>query len=126
MLLKALWIFGALFFTYAVVMQYNDPDPLVWMSLYGIVAIANVAALAGRLSPRWIAVATLPHLVYGLMLSPYLLRTSLHAFQTMGMKNDLEELVRESWGTVVCVLWMTGLFFYARHLAVRKSSEAIA
>lgn len=125
-MLKVLWLFGSLFFAYAVVMQYNDPDPAVWMSLYGIVALANVAALAGRLSTRWIALASLPHIVYGLMLSPYLLRTSAHAFQSMGMNNELDELVREAWGAVICVLWMGGLFFHARHLGARKSTEAIA
>ncbi|MBB6093478.1 hypothetical protein HNQ60_002359 [Povalibacter uvarum] len=125
-MLKALWILGLVFFAYAVAMQYNDPDPIVWMSLYGICAAASLAALAGRLSTRWIALASLPHIVYGLMLSPYLLRTSTHAFQTMGMKNDLDELVREAWGAVICVAWMAGLFLYARHLASRKSPEVIA
>ncbi|MBM4244687.1 MAG: hypothetical protein FJ148_12840 [Deltaproteobacteria bacterium] len=125
-MLKVPWIFGLLFFAYAVAMQYNDPDPIVWMSLYGICAFASLAALAGRLSMRWIALASLPHIVYGLMLSPYLLRTSAHAFQTMGMKNDLDELVREAWGAVICVAWMAGLFLYARRLAARKSPEVLA
>lgn len=125
-MLKALWIFGLLFFMYAAIMQYNDPDPLHWIALYGIVAVANVGALMHRLSPLWIALGTVPHIIYGLMLSPNLLRTSAQAFETMGMRNNLDELVREAWGTVICIAWMAGLFFYARHLAARKTPEATA
>ena len=100
-MLQILWMFGLLFFSYAAAMQYNDPDPLVWMPFYAIVAVANLAALLGRCSARYIALATLPHVLYGLWLSPNLLRTSAEAFATIGMKNDQDELVREAWTQVV-------------------------
>lgn len=125
-MLRLVWIFGLLFFLLAVAVQYNDPDPLVWMSLYGIVALANLGALLCRLPPRLVAIATIPHVCVGLWLSPNLLRTSLDAFGTMGMKNDLDELVREAWGAVICIAWMLGLYLHARRLAHRQHSEALA
>jgi hypothetical protein len=126
MLLRTLWIFGVLFFLLAVAVQYNDPDPLVWMSLYGIVAAASLLALFNRLSPRWVLIATIPHFLIGMRLSPNLLRTSVDAFRTVGMKNDLDELVREAWGSVICILWMAGLYLHARRLARRTHPEVIA
>jgi hypothetical protein len=112
---RLLWLAGLLFFLYAAAMQYNDPDPLVWMSLYGIVALANLGAMLGKLSRRWIALAAFPHILFGIWLSPHLLRTTADAFATVGMKNDQDELVREAWGAVICVLWMAALYVYARH-----------
>ena len=126
MLLRTLWIFGLLFFAFAVVVQYNDPDPLIWMSLYGIVAAASLLALLDCLTPRLVVIATIPHLLFGVWLSPNLLRTSVDAFRTVGMKNDLDELVREAWGSVICILWMIGLYVHARRLARRPRSELIA
>lgn len=125
-MLRALWSFGLLFFLLAVAVQYNDPDPFVWMSLYGLVAAANLGALLERLPPRPVAIATIPHVAFGLWLSPNLLRTSTDAFVTVGMKNDLDELVREAWGAVICIAWMLGLYVYARRLSHRKNPEALA
>ena len=126
MLLRTLWTLGLLFFSFAVAVQYNDPDPLVWMALYGIVAAASLLALLNRLTPRLIVIAAIPHLLFGLWLSPNLFGTSAEAFRTIGMKDDLDELVREAWGLVVCVLWMIGLYVHARRLARRPRSELIA
>lgn len=123
MLLRMLWIFGVLFFLLAVAVQYNDPDPLIWMLLYGIVAAASLLALLNRLSPRGVVIATIPHLLFGMWLSPNLLRTSVDAFRSVGMKNDLDELVREAWGSVICILWMIILYLHARRLARRTRLE---
>ncbi len=48
------WTFLLLFILAAAV-QYNDPDPIVWMAIYGLAAVACGLALAGRL-PRLPAV----------------------------------------------------------------------
>lgn len=44
-------LFLAVYFMYAAAMQYNDPDPLHWMALYGLTAFACGLALAGRHLP---------------------------------------------------------------------------
>ena len=41
------WILALIFFAFALV-QYNDPDPLVWVPVYGIVAVLFVLAAIGR------------------------------------------------------------------------------
>jgi hypothetical protein len=125
-MLRIVCIFGLLFFSYAAAMQYNDPDPLVWMPFYAIVAVANFAALLGRWPSRYIALAAIPHVLYGLWLSPNLLSTSAESFATIGMKNDQDELVREAWGAVICALWMAGLYIHARYRASRQHKEVHA
>ncbi|MGH9366848.1 MAG: transmembrane 220 family protein [Thermoanaerobaculia bacterium] len=44
------WALLLLFFL-AVAVQYNDPDPIRWMAIYGLAAAACLLALLGRL-PR--------------------------------------------------------------------------
>jgi hypothetical protein len=34
-----------LFFIYALVMQYNDPDPYLWMPVYGAAALLSVLSI---------------------------------------------------------------------------------
>ena len=41
----------AVLFAFAAAVQYNDPDPLRWMAMYGLAMLACGLALAGRL-PR--------------------------------------------------------------------------
>ena len=41
----------AVLFLIAAALQYNDPDPLRWMAIYGLAVLACLLALAGRL-PR--------------------------------------------------------------------------
>ena len=37
-------------FLFSVAVQYNDPDPIRWMLVYGLAALACVLKLRGRLS----------------------------------------------------------------------------
>jgi len=41
----------ALLFAYAAFLQFNDPDPLVWIAMYGAAALPCLAAAAGRPAP---------------------------------------------------------------------------
>ncbi|GAB4431946.1 MAG: hypothetical protein OHK0011_14770 [Turneriella sp.] len=36
------------YFVFAAAVQYNDPDPLHWMALYGLTALCCIAALSGK------------------------------------------------------------------------------
>jgi len=47
----------AALFAFAAAVQYNDPDPLRWMAIYGLAMLACGLALAGRLS--WLPPALL-------------------------------------------------------------------
>ncbi|WP_161890901.1 transmembrane 220 family protein [Pontibacter russatus] len=49
-------IFGILFLSFAA-FQYNDPDPLIWVTIYLIAAVLSFAAGFGRVSNAVLAVA---------------------------------------------------------------------
>lgn len=42
------WIFGLLCLTSAI-LQYNDPDPLLWMILYGVAALISFGVAMKKL-----------------------------------------------------------------------------
>jgi hypothetical protein len=43
------WVFGALCVVSAI-LQYNDPDPLVWMVIYGVSALASFYFALGKIN----------------------------------------------------------------------------
>ncbi|MFB6273698.1 MAG: transmembrane 220 family protein [Salinibacter sp.] len=49
-------------FATAAIVQYNDPDPVLWMTIYGSAALCTAFFLGGRL-PFW--VPTLLSVLYG-------------------------------------------------------------
>lgn len=102
-------VLGLLFILFAV-FQYNDPDPLVWISIYGLAAlisfgvfvrkfrqvifiITGLAALAG-------AIFFWPAEYYGITLNP------AHKFEV--------EHARESLGLGICFVVMLYYFLVTK------------
>lgn len=56
------WVMAALLFT-AAVLQYNDPDPVQWMAIYGVAALLSLVherMTSGRIAaPAIVLVAAL-------------------------------------------------------------------
>ncbi|WP_051205496.1 transmembrane 220 family protein [Salinimicrobium xinjiangense] len=46
--MKLLNAFFVVIFTISAVIQYNDPDPLLWMAIYGYGALVCLLALLGK------------------------------------------------------------------------------
>jgi len=94
-------LFGA-----AAVVQYNDPDPLLWMSVYGAGALCCALHLVGRL-PAILAgcVAGLCGLGALLLLGDILLSSGSFFDETgMEMMGLLEE-TRELFGFSITAAW---------------------
>ena len=99
-------------FSYAVVVQFNDPDTLFWAAMYAIATVISIAAylsfsMRGML---WVAFG-----LYGasvVWLSPNFAHTSMEAFASVGMNSEEEELVRELWGMVICLFWSLMLILH--------------
>ncbi len=92
-------ILGTVLFLLAAAVQYNDPDPHIWIPVYLISALICLAAVSGRL--HWIipiAVSGLAYLGFGVM-----------ALQVFGQLPVFSEEAREMWGLLVTALWMDGL-----------------
>lgn len=92
-------------FGLAVVVQYNDPDPLVWMAGYGVAAGLSLAALLGHLP-------ILPNLLAGtgfslwfLSLAATLPGAPLEAFTSFKMTAASHEEPREAIGLLLAAGW---------------------
>ena len=109
--LRILTVLMALYFLYAVAMQYNDPDPLQWMAIYGAAALACVLALARRLW-RWFPVGVaLVAAVWAATLAPGVIGhvAPRDLFAKAGMLTPRVEEAREMLGLLIVVVWMAFL-----------------
>lgn len=106
---------ACLLFTVAMTLQYNDPDPFVWMLIYGFIAILSGLAIGKLYFPRITFALMLVYLLAVLSLAPNLLSTTFAALSSIHMQNLQDELVREAWGLLICLIWATVLWRHGLH-----------
>jgi Transmembrane family 220, helix len=118
------WVMAALFL-FAVVVQYNDPDPLRWMAIYGGACGVCVAAARRGAVPRWaplligfLAIAWSLEIMTGVRT----LNVYAHMFDAWEMKSAPIEEAREASGLVIVAVWMIVLTLW-RQTATRSGSR---
>lgn len=80
---------------YAMAVQYNDPDPLIWVAMYG--AAAGVAAAAALDRLRWPVAAVIAAVALGWAV--------LLATRVIGKQPLFEEEGREMLGLTIAGVW---------------------
>ena len=101
-------------FVLALLVQSNDPDPVLWMLVYGVAAALCVATLL-KFHIRSVLIAYMTVCAAGIIyLSPRFAATSIQAFASVGMSSSIEEEVRELWGLLICLAWSAVLYVHAR------------
>ncbi len=101
-----------LLFVFSVAVQYNDPDPVRWMSIYGLAAVACGFTLAGHTLPWWLTVPVgAVALLWAATIAPRVLGKVpfREMFSAWEMKNIGIEELREMYGLVIVALWMAVL-----------------
>ena len=98
-------------FLFAAAVQYNDPDPIRWMAIYGLAALACALALAGwlaRLAPVLIGLAAL---AWAATIAPGVVgRVSVgELVQSYAMMSEPVEEAREMGGLLIVAVWMAVL-----------------
>ena len=95
-------------FLFAVAVQYNDPDPLRWMAIYGLAALACLLSLGGRLSRLVPILIGLAALAWAVTIAPGVVgRVSVgELFQSYTMLSDTVEEAREMGGLLIVAVWM--------------------
>jgi hypothetical protein len=96
--LGALFAFGAL-------VQWNDPDPLVWMVAYGFAAGLAAAGARGVFWPRTTAAFALLMACGLCLLAPSLLTAPPEAFASFQMEAPSHEEPREAVGLALISIW---------------------
>lgn len=104
-------IFGLLFILFAA-FQYNDPDPEVWIPIYGVAAVACFMAYAG-VGHWWFFVA-MAVLYAGAAIYQWPPKFEGFLFSEMGMRSMNIEMAREAGGLAVCAAVMLLLAFLMR------------
>jgi transmembrane protein TMEM220 len=112
---------GLMFLAFAAV-QYNDPDPVQWMAVYGVAAVLSLLTAFGVRYP-WL----LP-VLHGLVAAVWAVAilTGLwgkhvdfsQVFATIRMVDSSVEETREDLGLLIVVVWMMALAWYGRRRAV--------
>jgi hypothetical protein len=98
-------------FVFSVAVQYNDPDPVRWMLIYGLAASACILNLRGRLRWPFSALVGAVALIWALSISPHVIDKTTFAdmFQSFHMINEVVEEAREMGGLLIVAFWMAVL-----------------
>ncbi|MEO6726888.1 MAG: transmembrane 220 family protein [Blastocatellia bacterium] len=98
-------------FLFSVAVQYNDPDPLRWMAIYGAAAAACVMAIQRR--GEWLLPAAIGAiaLVWALSYAPQVIGKVRFGelFEAFEMKDARVEVAREMGGLLIVTVWMAVL-----------------
>lgn len=105
------WFLVAVFALFAIV-QYNDPDPLLWMLLYGGVAALYAAAALGYRQARWFRPTAWVLLAAAVLWAASLAPGFIHWFQSgapsivgsMKAETPYVELTREFLGLMLAAV----------------------
>lgn len=101
--------------------QWNDPDPWLWIGLYGLAALLSLAAALGRVPFMSNAAALGLFLVFAALWVPSLLGSRSEAFTSFEMKTKSDEEPREAGGLLLCAAWSAWLTRSAWRLRATRS-----
>jgi hypothetical protein len=121
----ALNVLLALMFAFSVAVQYNDPDPIRWMAIYGAALVVSVLEIRRR-TPRWLPVlVAIVALVWAATIAPRVIGhvRFLDMFASFEMKNEGIEESREMYGLLIVAAWMAVVLLLAER---RRSGSARA
>ncbi|QIP12494.1 hypothetical protein G8759_07580 [Spirosoma aureum] len=109
-------IFGLLFVLFAA-FQYNDPDPEVWIPIYGLAAAACFMAYAGVARWWFLVIMALFYVIAAIYQWPPVFEGFL--FSEVGMRSMNIEMAREAGGLAICAAVMLLLAFLSRQATPR-------
>jgi len=112
------WVMAAVF-ALAVAVQWNDPDPLGWMLIYGAAAAVSACAALGVSLPRTALALAIAYAAAALYLVPAILSSDLGAYTSFKMRSSDDEVARECVGLILCAVWMGVVWRRQAHLVRR-------
>lgn len=126
MFLRVVCVLMALLLFFSAGLQYNDPDPMGWMALYGLAGLvtAFAATFPGRYPWPVPALLALWALAWAAMIAPGVVGKVdlVRMFGAWEMKDFRVEEARECFGLSITGLWM--LVLVAARLQARREPAA--
>lgn len=112
----------ALLFVVAVIVQFNDPDPLRWVLIYAAAAWASFLAAAGRPSRALASAVAAASLLWAATIVPRVVGKVPFGdmFGAWEMKNVGIEESREMYGLLLIALWMATIAMRGRRPATGR------
>lgn len=124
--MKELNIFFIIIFIASAVLQYNDPDPVIWILIYLYAAWLCYAAFKGRYKPTLYYLGLIVYAVYAVylffdkdgVLSWSTEHNAENIMQSMKATKPWIEETREFGGLLICII---ALLLNMRYLSARKN-----
>jgi hypothetical protein len=115
------WVMIAAFL-FSVAVQYNDPDPVRWMLIYGLAALACNLKVRSRLRWYFPAAVGVTAFVWAASIAPRVIgkTTFGEMFQAFEMINSVVEEAREMGGLLIVAAWMGVLVVASRCESSRR------
>jgi len=98
-------------FLFSIVVQLNDPDPLVWVAIYALAGTATLVGLFGRGHWAFPAIVGIVALAWAMSIAPRVVGRVpfLDMFGAFEMANVGIEESREMYGLLLIGAWMAVL-----------------
>ena len=113
-------------FIFSVIVQFNDPDPLLWAAIYAVAALVCWFEIRRRTNPWLPAIMAAATLAWAATLAPRVIGQVPFAamFAEFEMANTGVEESREMYRLVLIALWMIAVASAAwrRRSSVVRSS----
>lgn len=113
-------------FVWAAVVQYNDPDGLLWVAIYGGAALCCVLYAAGRLPTSWALVVSVISTLWGLYLLLRIFGFGAFFDTTGNEMMGLMEESREMLGLFIIAAWCGFLAWRTRRSANAPASSPVS
>jgi hypothetical protein len=117
--MKYLSIFFALMFMAFAALQVNDPDPVLWILIYGVMAVVSVMAIFDYYNRKLMIGLAILFAVYMIILFPGVAEwfrqddKSVLFDDVMKMEYPYIEESREFLGLLICLVVLVAYFFRA-------------
>jgi len=109
--LRVLNIIMTIAFLFSVAVQYNDPDTIQWMAIYGFAAAACILSLREKLRWMFSATVAIAALAWAGLLAPAVLSRPFPTtiVDSFHMTDVAVEEARELGGLLIVMTWMVVL-----------------
>ena len=112
-------LFAIIFLSFAG-LQYNDPDPFLWIAIYGVMVIICGLAAAGKYYAKIMLALAAAYIIYVFLLFPAVITwfqsedRSLLFDDLAKMQFPYIEETREFLGLIICLLVLAIDYFFGK------------